>query len=243
MQLSSAKLLHQWTLAGGDAIGVQSFDFDTEMAALAAGVKGEVLQIGSRASVIDTQAPWRKLFGHCAFTGMDLQDGTNVDVVADITAPTAELRRRLKTKAFDAILCRHVLEHVPAPWEAARNIKFLLKPGGLLFVTVPWVQGYHEFPHDYWRMSFAGLKALFPGFDWTLEFYTGAREEEGVRLLWNGVPEHSERTLRIERNLFQIMLEQAPEQPMFDDRPGNKLTLSRYYMPACSVNLVGRRAG
>jgi len=211
------------------------------MAALASGVTGDVLQIGSRASVIDTQAPWRKLFAHCNFTGMDLQAGTNVDVVADITASASDLRRRLKVKAFDAILCRHVLEHVAAPWEAARNIKFLLKPGGLLFVTVPWVQGYHEFPHDYWRMSFAGLKALFPGFEWTLEFYTGDREEEGFRLLWNGQPEHSERTLRIERNLFQFAIDQAPDQDMFDDHPGKKIHLSKFYMPACSVNLVGRR--
>jgi hypothetical protein len=242
MSLSTATLTHEWTLAGGDRIGVERFDFDREIGALAQAVSGHVLQIGSRSDVIDRHAPWRALFSHCGFVGMDLQDGHNVDVTADITAPIAQLRRSLGRKGFNAILCRHVLEHVQMPWEAARNIRFLLESGGLLFVTVPWVQGYHEFPHDYWRMSFAGLKVLFPDFSWEMEFYTGAREDHAYRLLWNGVPEHSERTLRIERNLFQLLIEDNLDQDAFDDNPGKKIQLSRHYMPACSVNLIGRKS-
>jgi hypothetical protein len=131
---------------------------------------------------------------------------------------------------------------MPRPWDGARNLQFLLRPGGVLLVTVPWVQGYHEFPEDYWRMSFAGLRALLPEIEPELEFYSGASEETGWRLLWNGVPEHSPRTCRVERNLFQIELDTPPPQAIFDDRPGaTKLNASRLYLPACSVNILGRK--
>lgn len=239
--LSTAKLLHEWTLAEGDRIGVEEFAFDLEIAAIAAQASGTVLHVGSRASVIDTNRRWRKVFGHCRVVGLDVAEGDNVDVVGDITAPAADLRRRLGIKAFDAVICRHVLEHVPAPWDAARNLQFLLKPGGLLLAAVPWVQGYHDFPDDYWRMSFSGLRRLLPDIAPELEFYTGAREDKAWRLLFNGRPEHSPRTLRIERNLFQLILDHPPAQPMFDDRLGTKIIVSRPYMPACSVNLIGRR--
>ena len=163
--------------------------------------------------------------------------------VCDIEASVQDIRRRTGVRTFDAVVCAHVLEHTATPWAAARNIQFLLRPGGWLIVTVPWVQGFHDYPDDYWRMSFQALRSLFPDIVVDLEFYTGAAEDIAYRLTFNGQCEHSPRTLRIERNLFQLRLDSPPQQHMFDDRPGDKVALSRLYMPGCSVNLVGRRRG
>src|SRR5262249_15345026 len=156
-----------------------------------------VLQVGSKASILDSNRPWRDHLPHCRVVGLDIEAGDNVDVVCSILAPVQEIRRRAGVRSFDGAICAHVLEHVEDPWKAAHNLQFLLRSGGTLMVTVPWVQGYHEFPDDYWRMSSAALRKLFRDIDWDLEFYSGAAEETGYRLLWNEVPEHSPRTCRI----------------------------------------------
>lgn len=232
--------VREWTLASGDRIGIGQFDLSWDRV-LGVGAAGLALHVGSKASVLDNARRWRGLLPRCQVVGMDVSAGDNVDVVCDIQASVQEIRRRCGARAFDVVICSHVLEHVATPWVAARNIQYLLRPGGLLLVTVPWVQGYHEFPEDYWRMSFAGLRSLFPDIAVKTEFYTGAAEDVGYWLTWNGVPEHSPRTCRIERNLFQVMLDDLPPTRAFDDREGDKLRLSRLYMPACSVNLVGHR--
>lgn len=230
--------LYEWHLPN-ETLAVERIDIQAEIDALVATVEGPVLQIGSKADILDRSAKWRGRFPNEKFVGLDVEEGPNVDVVADIAGDMAAIRRKLEATQFGFIICAHVLEHVRQPWVAARNIQFLLKPGGRLLVTVPWVQGYHEFPDDYWRMSFAGVRSLFDGVGFFSEFYSGAAEDVGYRLLRNGTPEHSPATCRIERNLFQRLLTGLPPQPMYDDYPGDKLELSRFYMPVCSVNLIG----
>jgi len=61
---------------------------------------------------------------------------------------------------FDAIICTEVLEHVPRPSELASEVARVITPGGLLIVTVPFLHGLHEIPHDYFRFTQWGLRAL-----------------------------------------------------------------------------------
>jgi SAM-dependent methyltransferase len=232
--------LIEWRLPD-ETLAVAKIDVAAEIERMVTTAAGPVLQIGSKADILDRAAKWRARFPNDRFVGLDIASGPNVDVTADIAGDLSALRRKLPVAQFGFIICAHVLEHVREPWVAARNIFHLLKPSGHLFVTVPWVQGYHDFPDDYWRMSFAGVRSLFGEVEFDTEFYSGAAETVGYRLLRNGKPEHSAATCRIERNLFQLMIETVPTQRMFDDQPGDKLELSRFYMPACSVNLFGRR--
>jgi SAM-dependent methyltransferase len=236
-----AELLHTWTLSNGDTIGVQRIETAAVIAGVVAEASDPVLQIGSRAQVLDRQAAWRGRFAGRRFIGLDMAAGPNVDVVADIAEPAAAIRARAGVDGFGLIICHHVLEHVRTPWIAAETLTDLLAPGGLLFVAVPWVQGYHEFPDDFWRMSFAGIRALFPRLAFSLEYYTGTREEFGYQILRNGKVEHSPATSRIERNLFQFVLDRIPAQRMFDDRPGEKIQMSRGYMPIMLVNMIGAK--
>lgn len=241
LRFPATTVLREWTLADGDRVGIDSFELDWGAVLGARLDGGVVLHIGSRASVLDNNRRWRQVFSHCRVIGMDVQDGDNVDVVCDAQAGIQTIRKRCDVKQVDAIVIPHVLEHVAAPWEVAATLQNLLRPGGIILVTVPWVQGYHEFPEDYWRMSFVGVRSLFPRIAFDTEFYTGAKEDKGYRLLFNGVPEHSRRTLRIERNLMQLTLDPQPQQRCFDDRDGDKVALSRLFMPACSVNLIGSK--
>lgn len=74
---------------------------------------------------------------------MDLWDNSRLDLVGDIAAlPLAEA-------SFDAIMCVEVLEHVPAPVEALREMTRLLRPGGLLLITAPFCALTHFAPYFY----------------------------------------------------------------------------------------------
>ena len=62
--------------------------------------------------------------------------------------------------SFDSALCNQVLEHVFNPDEFLSEITRVLKPGGKLLLTVPFVWDEHEQPYDYARYSSFGLRAL-----------------------------------------------------------------------------------
>jgi SAM-dependent methyltransferase len=62
--------------------------------------------------------------------------------------------------AFDSVLCSEVLEHVPHPAQAVAELARVLKPGGTLVITVPFLARLHEEPHDYYRYTRHGLRAL-----------------------------------------------------------------------------------
>ena len=79
---------------------------------------------------------------------------------------------------------------------------------------------------------------MFGGLQIIDEYYSDASEELGYRLIHNGAIEHSIRTCRIERNLFQIILEKIPQQNMFVEYEDEKIKLSNMYMPGMSVNVV-----
>lgn len=55
-----------------------------------------------------------------------------VDVACDIT------RLPFEDASFDAILCSHVLEHVPDDRRAMRELRRVLRPGGWALVMVPF---------------------------------------------------------------------------------------------------------
>jgi SAM-dependent methyltransferase len=63
--------------------------------------------------------------------------------------------------SFDFVVCTEVLEHVLQPFAAAAELRRLLRPGGLLFVTVPFNFRIHGPLPDCWRFTEHGLRALF----------------------------------------------------------------------------------
>ena len=61
---------------------------------------------------------------------------------------------------FDSIICNEVLEHVFNPVDFLSEIYRVLKPGGKMLMTVPFLWDEHEQPYDYARYSSFGLKHL-----------------------------------------------------------------------------------
>lgn len=67
--------------------------------------------------------------------------------------------------SFDAVLSLAVLEHLRQPFEAAREIVRVLKPGGVLYAAVPFLQPFHGYPNHYYNMTSSGLRNLFADLD------------------------------------------------------------------------------
>ncbi len=81
----------------------------------------------------------------------------------DLCAPLShELR-----EAFDVVLCEQVIEHVVDPRAAASNLCGLVRPGGHVVVSTPFLIRVHELPEwglkDYWRFTPRGLRTLLEG--------------------------------------------------------------------------------
>ncbi|MBI5479982.1 MAG: methyltransferase domain-containing protein [Deltaproteobacteria bacterium] len=66
---------------------------------------------------------------------------------------------------FDVVVCDAILEHVPAPTTAIRELRRVLKPGGRVWVEVPFNQPYHPSPQDYWRVTPEGLQLWMRDFE------------------------------------------------------------------------------
>jgi len=70
-------------------------------------------------------------------------DQTRLDIVSDIASiPEPD-------GSFDAIMCIEVLEHIPYPVDAIRELTRLLRPGGDLIVTAPFCSLTHFAPYFY----------------------------------------------------------------------------------------------
>jgi SAM-dependent methyltransferase len=66
-----------------------------------------------------------------------------------------------KDNSFDVVLSLAVLEHVPNPFQHASEILRVVKPGGIIYVDVPFLQPYHGYPHHYYNMTTKGIQNLF----------------------------------------------------------------------------------
>jgi SAM-dependent methyltransferase len=125
--------------------------------------EGPTLEVGSK-DYGNTQ-DFRGLIGG-DYVGLDLESGKNVDVVHDLSEGTGPL----EPESFGFIICCSILEHVKNPFKVAETLTNLLKPGGKIYVSTPWIQRYHKYPDDYWRFTFPALKLLFSELELTLPY-------------------------------------------------------------------------
>src|SRR5919108_4065831 len=63
--------------------------------------------------------------------------------------------------SFDTVVSFEVLEHVTDPRQMVAELQRVLRPGGRIILTTPFLWGEHCQPHDYFRFTLYGLKRLF----------------------------------------------------------------------------------
>jgi SAM-dependent methyltransferase len=149
---------HQMFFPGWPGIVINPYYFARSglcdaMTEFAPRLHGRLLDVGCGTK------PYQSLFAVDAYVGMDIDsESSRKRGMADYyydgkTFPFADA-------SFDSILCNQVLEHVFNPDEFLREIVRVLKQGGKLLLTVPFVWDEHEQPYDYARYSSFGLRAL-----------------------------------------------------------------------------------
>lgn len=92
-------------------------------------------------------------------TSFDIDSHRNPDVQGDICTFDFGNTR------FDHVAICEVLEHVHSPHLAINNIFSVLKSGGSLILTTPFMLPIHEAPIDYYRFTKYGLMHLLQNFD------------------------------------------------------------------------------
>lgn len=84
--------------------------------------------------------------------GPDIWETNFTTFLGDIhTLPVAD-------GSFDAIVCQAVLEHIEQVELALQEIHRVTVQGGYIYLDVPFLQGYHSLPTDYWRFTEYGLE-------------------------------------------------------------------------------------
>jgi len=87
--------------------------------------------------------------------GIDIRKGPGVDMIANVYGLP------FKDGEFDVVLCVAILEHLEEPIKAISEMRRVLKPGGKIIISVPFMFPIHDSPRDYWRFTKYGLKKLF----------------------------------------------------------------------------------
>lgn len=123
------------------------------ISALGGQVRGNTLDVGCG------RKPYETLFRSSRYVGLEIDTPDNrrckkADVFYDGGAfPFGEAE-------FDSVVTNEVFEHVFDPDRFFGEIRRVLKPGGTLLMTVPFVWDEHEQPHDYARYSSFALEAI-----------------------------------------------------------------------------------
>lgn len=111
-------------------------------------LEGDVLDIGCTDKALAGHLPQG-----CRYVGLDYYAtvqsfySTRPDVYGDAC------RLPLAGRSMDGILLFEVLEHVPDPEAALAELSRVLKPRGLLLLSVPFIYPVHNAPFDFHRFT------------------------------------------------------------------------------------------
>jgi SAM-dependent methyltransferase len=113
---------------------------------------GKVLDVGCG------HRPYREIFTGSEYFGVDTPvsygEGSSPDAWASAEGlPFAD-------GSFDCMVCTEVLEHLEDPERAVEEMARVLKPGGCLILSAPFIWPVHEAPRDFHRFTNYGLNSL-----------------------------------------------------------------------------------
>lgn len=84
--------------------------------------------------------------------------------------------------SFDAVVCQAVLEHVLDPGVVVAEMHRVLKPGGLIYTEIPFMQQVHAGAFDFTRYTLSGHRRLMRDFD---EINAGVACGPATALVWS----------------------------------------------------------
>lgn len=95
---------------------------------------------------------------HPAVINLDIFPFKNVDIVADAASLP------FKDNSLDMLISESTLEHTLHAEEAMKEMRRVVRPGGFVYISIPFVMPFHASPNDYSRLTHEGLKQKFYDF-------------------------------------------------------------------------------
>jgi SAM-dependent methyltransferase len=167
-------------------------------------VTGKVLDVGCG------RKPYRELFPVAEYIGLEVDSpDSRAHKHADFFYDGRTFPFR--DGEFDSVITNQVLEHVFHPDEFFREIHRVLKVGGTLLLTVPFVWDEHEQPWDYSRYSSFGLRhiAQKSGF----EILVARKSMADVRVIFQLINAYLYKICPFRKNLFRVAYTMAIMAP------------------------------
>lgn len=142
------------------------------------------------ADVLDVGAgrgDFKKIFSDQAYLGLDIYPYPEIDLAVDLIECCP-----FKENSFDLVVMANVIEHVYEYRGLVSRCAWLLKPGGRLLITVPFLLKLHQEPVDYHRYTRYALEKVASENNLeieTLDAYTSplALLDEGIGDTWEHV--------------------------------------------------------
>jgi len=111
-------------------------------------LKGPIMDVGAGIS------RFKQSFEDKRYLRLDIDFDEKPDVVGDA------LNLPIKNESFNSLIYADILEHTSDPFCVIREAKRILKSGGMIFVSIPFLYPYHPHPEDYFRFTSAGIREL-----------------------------------------------------------------------------------
>jgi SAM-dependent methyltransferase len=141
----ASKIAHNWLIVEAH---------NNFFLAMLPGLKGVIVDLGC-----GTMPYRQEILDHgCRYVGVDWPNsvhGVVPDIASDLNAAVD-----LPDAYADAVMSFSVLEHLHRPARMLEESWRILKPGGSLFIEVPFQWHVHEAPWDYFRFTRHGLERL-----------------------------------------------------------------------------------
>jgi SAM-dependent methyltransferase len=116
---------------------------------------GPILEVGSyQVPGQEELAELRPLFPGREYLGIDVRAGPGVDELADVE------QLPFPDESFGTVVALNTFEHVQRFWRGFEEVRRVLRPDGVLLVTVPFYFHIHDHPQDYWRFTPEALALL-----------------------------------------------------------------------------------
>lgn len=115
----------------------------------------------------ETIADLRSLFPNKNYVGCDISSGKGVDRIENVES------NKLPSESIGTVIFVETIEHVENPHRAISEIYRVLGSDGILVMTSAMDLPIHNYPHDYWRFTPEGFRALLSQFSKSIIGYQG----------------------------------------------------------------------
>ena len=136
-------------------------------------LKGSILDYGCGCK------PYESFFTSDKYTGIDVDCSGHPATSKKADVFFDGIRLPFANECFDGVLASEVFEHVFDIDASLREIHRVLKPGGYLLITCPFIWPLHEEPYDYARYTPYALETILAnaGFNVTVKQKKGSAIE------------------------------------------------------------------